>query len=114
MAGVLFLVRTLTASRPLVDLRGWAAIAREADLTGALLLAVGPLRRDPGVRDRRPARSQVFSDRGLWYLLGAAVAAVAFAVHLRRAEAPLIPHRRAAPHARLGLAGWSASSSGRR
>ena len=34
---------------------------------------------------------QVFSDQGRWYLLGAAVASVAFVVHLRRAEAPLLP-----------------------
>jgi hypothetical protein len=34
---------------------------------------------------------QVFSDQGWWYLLGAAVAAVALVVHLRRAEAPLVP-----------------------
>ena len=33
----------------------------------------------------------MFSDRGLWYLLGGAVAAVAFAVHLRRTEDPIIP-----------------------
>ena len=34
---------------------------------------------------------QVFSDQGLWYLLGSAVAIVAFVLHLRRAEAPLVP-----------------------
>ena len=34
---------------------------------------------------------QVFSDQGLWYLLGGTVAAVAFGWHLRRAEAPIIP-----------------------
>ncbi len=34
---------------------------------------------------------QVFSDQGLWYLLGSAIATVAFVLHLRRAEAPLLP-----------------------
>ncbi len=33
----------------------------------------------------------MFSDQGLWYLLGSAVAAVAFVLHLRRADAPLVP-----------------------
>jgi MFS family permease len=90
VAGALFLVRTLTASRPLVDLRGWGAIAREADLTGALLLAAALSGVILAFATADP-RIEVFSDRGLWYLLGAAVAAVAFAVHLRRAEAPIIP-----------------------
>src|SRR4029079_15706919 len=35
---VLFVVRCATAKRPLVDLRGWGRSAREADLTGAVLL----------------------------------------------------------------------------
>ena len=34
---------------------------------------------------------QVFSDQGAWYLLGSALATVAFVLHLRRAEAPLVP-----------------------
>ena len=45
---------------------------------------------------------QVFSDQGLWYLLGAALAAVAFVLHLRRADRPARAARRAAPYARLG------------
>jgi MFS family permease len=91
VALVLFVVRCATAKRPLVDLRGWGRSAREADLTGALLLAVALggvilafATADPAV--------QVFSDQGLWYLLGSAIATVAFVAHLRRAEAPLIPH----------------------
>jgi MFS family permease len=91
MAGlVLFLVRCATAKRPLVDLRGWGRSARDADLTGAFLLAVALggvilafATADPKV--------QVFSDQGLWYLLGSAVATVALVLHLRRAEAPLLP-----------------------
>ena len=90
VALVLFVVRCATAKRPLVDLRGWGRSARDADLTGALLLAIALggvilafATADPAV--------QVFSDQGLWYLLGSAIATVAFVVHLRRAEAPLLP-----------------------
>ncbi len=90
VAAALFLVRTLTASRPLVDLRSWAGIAREADLTGALLLAAALSGVILAFATADP-RVEVFSDRGLWYLLGGAVAAVAFAVHLRRTEDPIIP-----------------------
>nr|WP_202387494.1 MFS transporter [Nocardioides flavescens] len=96
---VLLLLRCVLARRPLVDLRGWWRSAREADLVGALFLAVALggvilafATADPAV--------QVFSDQGLWYLLGSAVAALAFVLHLRRAEAPLLPrgalHRRPA------------------
>ena len=53
-AVLLLVVRCWTARRPLVDLRGWWATSGEADLPGALLLAVGPRRRDPGLRHRRP------------------------------------------------------------
>ncbi len=63
---------------------------READLTGALLLAVSLAGVILAFATADP-RIQVFSDQGLWYLLGAAVAAAAFAVHLARAEAPLVP-----------------------
>jgi MFS family permease len=90
VALLLFVVRCATAKHPLVDLRGWSRSAREADLTGALFLAVALggvilafATADPSV--------QVFSDQGLWYLLGSAIATVAFVLHLRRAEAPLLP-----------------------
>jgi len=90
VAFLLFLVRSATASRPLLDLAAWARSSREADLRGALLLAVALggvilafATADPQV--------QVFSDRGLWYLVVAAVATAAFVLHLRSAEAPLVP-----------------------
>ncbi|GGO69347.1 MFS transporter [Nocardioides deserti] len=89
-ASLLFLVRCAFARRPLVDLRAWWRSAREADLTGALLLAIALggvilafATADPKV--------QVFSDQGLWYLLGGALGAAAFVVHVRRAEAPIVP-----------------------
>ena len=89
-AAMLLLSRCLTARRPLVDLRGWWASMREADLTGALLLAVALAGVILAFATADP-RIQVFSDQGIWYLAGAAVAAVGFAVHLARAEAPLVP-----------------------
>jgi MFS family permease len=90
VALVLFLARCVTARRPLVDLRGWGRSARQADVPGASFLAVALggvilafATADPKV--------QVVSGHGLWYLAGSAVATVAFVVHLRRAEAPLLP-----------------------
>ncbi|MEI5673875.1 MULTISPECIES: MFS transporter [unclassified Nocardioides] len=91
VATALLVLRCATARHPLVDLRSWARSAREADLVGALFLAAALggvilafATADPEV--------QVFSDQGLWYLLGAAVAAGALVVHLRRASSPLVPH----------------------
>lgn len=90
VAFLLFLVRSATASRPLLDLPGWVRSSREADLRGALLLAVALggvilafATADPQV--------QVFSDRGVWYLLVSAAATAAFVLHLRTAQAPLVP-----------------------
>lgn len=91
VATVLFVVRSLTARRPLWHLRAWLRAMVEADLVGALLLAVALsgvilafATADPEV--------QVFSPRGWWYLAASAVAALLFARHLRRAAAPLVPH----------------------
>jgi len=90
VALVLLVVRLLLARRPLVDLRAWGRSAREADLVGSGLLAVALggvvlafATADPKI--------EVFSDAGLTYLLVAAVATVAFVVHLRRARDPLFP-----------------------
>ena len=78
------------APRPLLDLRGWGRVLVEADLVGALLLALALggvilafATADPKI--------EVFSPRGRWYLLGAVVASVAFAWHVRRADHPLVP-----------------------
>jgi MFS family permease len=87
---LLLLVRCATASRPLVDLPGWGRSMRDADLVGALFLAVALAGVILAFATADP-KVQVFSDQGRWYLLGAAVAAVAFVLHLRRAESPLVP-----------------------
>ena len=78
------------APRPLLDLRGWGRVLVDADLVGALLLAAALggvilafATADPKV--------EVFSPRGRWYLVGAAVASAAFAWHVRRAARPLVP-----------------------
>jgi MFS family permease len=90
VAAVLLVIRCATAAHPLVDLRGWADTLRAADLTGSLLLGLALTGVILAFATADP-KIQVFSDQGVWYLLGSAVAAVAFALHLRRAEAPLVP-----------------------
>jgi MFS family permease len=89
-AALLFLVRCATARRPLVDLPGWWRSMREADLLGAVYLAVALggvilafATADPAV--------ELFADQGWWYLGASAVSAVAFVVHIRSAERPLVP-----------------------
>ncbi|CAA9387157.1 MFS transporter [uncultured Nocardioides sp.] len=90
-AAALFLVRCLTARRPLVDLRGWIGAMREADLTGSLLLAVALGGVILAFSTADP-KIQVFAENGWWYLLGALVASVLLVWHLRRDDAPLVPH----------------------
>ena len=89
-AAVAFLAWCTFARAPLFDVRRWVAALREADLTGALLLAVALAGVILAFATADP-KVQVFSDQGLWFLLGSAVAAVLFVVHLRRATAPLVP-----------------------
>jgi MFS family permease len=87
---VAFIIRELTARRPLVDLRSTGAVARAADLPGALLLGLALAgivlafaTADPEV--------QVFSPAGPYYLAGSAVAAALFVWRQRVASAPLVP-----------------------
>jgi MFS family permease len=91
IAGLLvFLVRCVTARRPLVDARSWGRSLAAADLAGAawLALALGGIvlafaTADPEV--------SVFSPQGPWLLGGSAVAVVALTWHLRRSSDPLVP-----------------------
>lgn len=87
---LLLVVRCLLARRPLMDLRSWGRAAREADLVGAVLLALalGGVVLTFATAD---PRIELISPRGRWYLVGTAVASVLFVVHLRRAKAPLVP-----------------------
>lgn len=89
-AFVLLIARCCTARRPLLDLRGWARTVREADVLGALLLALALAGIVLAFATADP-KVQVFSEQGLWYLLAAALAAVAFVVHVRRVPRPLVP-----------------------
>ncbi|GAA4365994.1 MFS transporter [Nocardioides caricicola] len=89
-AAALLVVRCCTAQRPLLDVRAWIGTLREADVLGALLLALALSGVILAFATADP-KVQVFSDQGLWYLLGGALAAVAFALHLRRSPAPLVP-----------------------
>ncbi len=89
-AFLLLALRCVLARRPLIDVRGWARAAVEADLVGATLLAValGGIVLAFASADPEVA---VFNPKGGWFLLGAGLAAAAFVVHLLRAEAPIIP-----------------------
>ena len=87
---MLLAVRCVTARRPLLDVRTWIATLREADVLGALLLALALAGVILAFATADP-KIQVFSDQGLWYLVGAALAAIAFGVHLRRTPRPLVP-----------------------
>ncbi|UDY22382.1 MFS transporter [Nocardioides sp. Kera G14] len=101
LAGLLlFLLRCLTARRPLVDLRRWGRDAWAADLPGAVLLAIA-LGGVVLAFSTTDPKVEVVSPLGAWYLAIAALSAVAFSVHLRRARNPLIP-----PGALLARPAW--------
>jgi len=85
-----FVVRELTAPRPLVALRTWPATARTVDLGGALLLgaALGCVIVTFASAD---PETSVVSSAAPWLLGGAAVATAAFVWRQRSAAAPLVP-----------------------
>jgi MFS family permease len=80
----------LFAPRPFFAVRDWWATVRQADLLGALLLAVLLGGVILAFATANP-QVQVFSPAGPYYLAIAAVAAIGFAVHQRRAPVALIP-----------------------
>jgi MFS family permease len=86
----LFVIRELTASRPLLRLRGLGDLSARADLAGAALLglALGGVvvafaTADPAV--------EVLSPLGPWLLVGSALCAALFWWRQRTAPQPLIP-----------------------
>lgn len=88
--GVALLAWLLHARHPWVDLRSWWRSVRQADLLGALLLAVALggvilafATADPEV--------QVLAPAGPWFLALAALGAVLFWIHQRRATVALVP-----------------------
>jgi MFS family permease len=90
--GLLLLGWLVFGRRPCVDLRDWWTTARQADLVGAGLLAVALAGVILAFATADP-QVQVFSKAGPAYLVVAAVAAVLFWLHQRRATAPLLPRR---------------------
>ncbi len=92
-----FVVRELTAARPLLDFRRIMPLVRAADVLGATLLglALGGVVVAFAVAD---PSTEVLSPAGPWLLVGSAVCAGAFAVRQRRTPHPVVP--RAAVSAR--------------
>jgi MFS family permease len=87
---VLFLLRELTASVPLVAWRSWPATLRHTDPLGALLLALALGGIVLAFASAEPEVA-VFAATGPWLLAGSAVAAVGFIWRQRRAAHPLVP-----------------------
>lgn len=80
----------LLPGRTLVDLRGWFRSMVEADLLGALLFAAALAGVVLAFATADPEVA-VFNPQGPWFLLGSAVATVLLLLHLRRADAPIVP-----------------------
>jgi MFS family permease len=88
--GLLFLVREATAARPLVGWRGWAALGRETDIRGALLLTTGLGAVIVTFASAEPD-SGAISPLAPWLLPVAVAAFVGFGLRQRQATKPLIP-----------------------
>lgn len=87
---VAFVLRQITASRPLVDLRKAVVLTRRVDFPGAVLLglALSGIVLAFSVAD--PA-TEVLSPAGPWLLGGSVVAGGSFVVWQRRSEHPIVP-----------------------
>lgn len=92
----LFVLRQLTARRPLLDWRGWLATARGTDVLGAGLLALALGSIIIAFASAEPESTAV-SPSAPWLLPLSLLAIVLFGWRQRRARTPLIPH--AALHA---------------
>ena len=84
-------IRCTTARRPLVDVRRWWSVARQADLLGAFLLALALAGVILAFATADPEVA-VFSPAGPWLLLASAALLLLFWAHTRRAAEPLVPH----------------------
>ena len=87
----LFLARQLLARRPMLDWRGWGEIARECDLFGAGMLAVGLGAIIIAFASAEPESTAISPSAPILLPL-AAVAFAAFTWRQRHARVPLIPH----------------------
>lgn len=87
---VLFVVRQLTAKRPLVAWQGWRSLASSADLPGAALLAVALAGIVLAFASSDP-KEHLLSPAGPWLLVGSLATSVVFVVRQRKAATPLIP-----------------------
>jgi MFS family permease len=86
----LFLLRQATARRPLVGWRQWPALARDTDISGALLLTTGLGAVILTFASAEP-ESAAISDQAPWLIPVAVVAFAGFAMRQRRAPRPLVP-----------------------
>lgn len=84
------LLRFCLAERPLIDVRGWARSAVQADLIGALILAVALSGVIFAFATADPAKSDLSGHAG-WWLAGSAAAFAGFVAWMRKARDPLVP-----------------------
>jgi hypothetical protein len=87
---LLFLLRQVTARRPLLHWRSWPTTARLTDVPGALLLALALAGIILAFASADP-EVQVFSRWGPYLLVASAVAAALFGWRQVRARHPLVP-----------------------
>jgi hypothetical protein len=87
---LLFLLRQVTARRPLVQWRSWATTARLTDLPGAVLLALSLAGIILAFASADP-EVQVFSRRGPYLLIASALTAALFGWRQASARHPLVP-----------------------
>jgi MFS family permease len=86
----LFVLRSLLAARPLVDVRRWRALAARIDLLSAALLSAALGGIVLAFATAEPER-QAVSDQAPAYLAVSTVTAVWFAVRNRTSDHPLVP-----------------------
>jgi MFS family permease len=88
---VVLVVRGFTATRPVLDLRGWRAATATTDVLAAALLA-GALGGVVLAFGTSQPEVQVLAAGGPWYLAGSVVLAGLFGIRNRRSPHPLVPH----------------------